>query len=171
MAARSSIICEMIEKNPNLNGISLTNVTDEVIEEILDYFYDDIMPKFANLNDALMLYDLAMKMNLQDVILKARKEIVKMIKKEKSVEVLELALKYKDSDLMSIAFEVVKETFPKMKFKANLLNDEVKIRKLIKELKNYWKNIDDTISRFSDMNFFENELDEFNESEKITNLK
>lgn len=160
IAARSPIVCDMIEKNAALKGIALTNTTDNCIEMILDYMYDDEMPLGENFDENLKIYDLSLKLRLTEVTEHAAKEIQKKITKENAVEVLETAGKHKDTQMMSAAFEVIKEIFPNRKFKSNLLNDCVKVKKLIDELKSYWRALDEAAGKFSNLKFFDDESSE-----------
>ncbi|KAL7013318.1 hypothetical protein ACKWTF_015329 [Chironomus riparius] len=155
MAARSPVVCEMIKKNPSLRGINLQNAHDNIIEHLLEYIYDDHLPDFDEFGDFMRIYDLSVKLQLADLVVFAKQNILAKVTPDNAIECLEMGLKNKDTDLRIKGLEIIQNIFPQKRFKDSLLDDFEALGKMIKEWKAMKKTIDDATLKFNQLSFFE----------------
>jgi hypothetical protein len=147
----------MIKKNPMLRGIELLNASDNIIEHLLEFIYDDQLPKVDEFGDFLRIYDLSLKLQLTDLVEYAKTNILSKIKSENAIDCLEMGLKHKDKELKVKGLEIVQKMFPQRKFKAVLIEDSDALKKMIEELKIMKKAIDEATLKFNQLSFFESQ--------------
>lgn len=157
LAARSPVVCTMIEKNPAMRGIELLNANNDMIEHLLDFIYEDQLPQLDEFNDFLKIYDLSMKLELNELADYSRKKILGNLNTENAIEALEVAAKHDDKELKAMGMEKIQKLFPQRKFKARLTEDSKALKGMIEELKIMKKKIEEATLQFNQLSFFESQ--------------
>ena len=142
-----------------MKGIELLNANDNIIEHLLDFIYEDQLPKLDEFGDFLRIYDLSVKLDLKELIEYAKKNIVSKVTSENAIDCLEMASKHDDKEMKIKGLEIVQKMFPQRKFKATLVEDSDALKKMIEELKIMKKAIDEATLKFNQLSFFESKTE------------
>lgn len=147
LAARSSVIAEMIKGKPDAKEIILTDIEAETFKIILDFIYTDKMPEKYDEN-SLKIAAAAETLKLEPLKLKLSGIISKAVIPKNSFEIFEFASKHDHKELKIKSFGEFKKLFPKKNLKSDLMNDIGAMKKLIDSKNLYEKKMNEAIKDF-----------------------
>ncbi|CAG9811160.1 unnamed protein product [Chironomus riparius] len=134
LAARSPTLAELLKNNPEVENLNLVDISVEIFEIILKFLYTDELPGDDETN-FLHLFAAAGKLKIKKLMNFAANKLNDMIDEENVLEIFKIACKYEQQELKQKAFGLIKEKYPKSKFKDEWIDDAEKVEKLIEFLK------------------------------------
>ena len=130
LAARSPTLAEVLKNNPEVENLKLVDISVEIFEIILKYFYTDELPGDDGTN-FLHLFAAAGKLKIENINDFAATNLFDQINSENATEILNLSNKYEHDELKIKAFDEIKKKYPKIKFKNDWASDVEKVGKII----------------------------------------
>ncbi|CAG9811222.1 unnamed protein product [Chironomus riparius] len=134
LAARSPTLAETFSENPDAESLKLIDITEEMFEKILKFLYTDELPGEAGMN-YVQLFGAAGRLQIIELKNFAVEKILENISNLNALELLTMANRYKNDELIHAAFEEVKKKYPEIPFKDDWSKDPERIKKVIEALR------------------------------------
>ena len=130
LIARSPTLAELLKNNPEVENLNLVDISVEIFEIILKFFYTDELPSDDGTN-FMQLFAAACKLKIEKLKNFAASKISNQITSENAFEILALSNKFEHEELRKNAFAGVKRKYPEIGFKDDCATKPEKIAKLI----------------------------------------
>jgi len=131
-AARSSVLAEMIHKNPDAENLNLVNISVETFEQVLHFIYNDKLIANKEEINFLHLFAAAGRLNIEVLKNIATAHLFDHINSENALSILSLSNRYKHEMLKQKVFGFIKQTNTFMKFEPKWASQPEMLGKLIK---------------------------------------
>lgn len=135
-AARSPIFRKMLEDNPNLNELVLNDLSQESFKSILDFIYEDKIPKDKNLSKEI--FKTAGFLKIEGLKLSSAEMLINDMSEkdlDSLMEYFDLGHKFECQKLKLRAFEEIQKNFPGGLLKSELMNDPENLKVLVEAKK------------------------------------
>jgi hypothetical protein len=130
IAARSPALAEVLKNNPEVGNLKLVDITVEVFEKILKFFYTDELSCDDETN-FLHFFIAAGKLKIKGLMNFASKKVIDQLVEENAIDIFKLGFKYDNEEMRQKAFLKIKERYPKINFKDEWAADAEKVMKVI----------------------------------------
>lgn len=140
LAARSSVLAEMIQSNNEATQLDLVDISEATFKMILDFIYVEKIPEEnSNFKEIFMASG---RLNLTDLKEFAGEKIE--VVDENALEIFTLANKYNHEELKLKCFKNIQKMFPNHQLKPELINQPDMVKQFIIEK----KSIDEMMTKF-----------------------
>lgn len=132
LAVRSLTLAEILQKNPEANELNLVDISVEIFEKILDFFYNDKLPNdHEDIPELLCIFTAASRLKIAKLVDFVSIKISEQLDADNVIEVLKFSSKYDNQGFIEKIFEKIKMIFPEIPFKEAWKDDADKIVKAI----------------------------------------
>lgn len=111
LIARSPTLAEVLKGDHEINSLQLTDISVEIFEKILRFFYTNELPDIEETN-FLHLYAAAGKLKIKDLMDFAETKLMEIVDERNAFEVLKLSCTYKNDELQKKSFNLLKNMYP-----------------------------------------------------------
>ncbi|KAL7011668.1 hypothetical protein ACKWTF_014382 [Chironomus riparius] len=132
LAARSSVLAEMILNNPDVENLNLVDISVETFEQVLHFIYNDELRDKKEINSFRNLFAAAGRLNIEVLKNIAAAHLLEEIDSDKAMSILSLSNKYNHDLLKDEAFKFIEKTNSFMTFKKEWASQPDMLSKLIK---------------------------------------
>jgi hypothetical protein len=122
------VFAEIFDKDEQSKEMIIEDLSANVVEDFLCFLYTG---KVAENVNAMDLFAIAAKLNVQRLKLLCENLIIDELDQESAQKVFNLAHKYKSNELIKSAFEEITKMFPDRKLPNDLMNDPQTLNELI----------------------------------------
>jgi len=144
LAARSPTLAEILNNNPEVENLSLCDISVDTFEIILNYIYTAAFPERNEYNQ-LSLYAAAGRLKIEKLMNYVAAHILDQITDENALDVLKVSNKYEHYGLKQKSFDIIKKKYVKIIFKDEWIEEPETVRIIIdkfekkRKLSENWK--------------------------------
>jgi hypothetical protein len=128
LSVHSSVFAEIFEKDEQSKEMIIEDLSAEVVEDFLRFLYTSKVSENVN---AMDLFAIAAKLNVQRLKLISENLIIKSLDQENAQKVFNLAHVYKSEKLKKSAFKEITKMFPNVTLPGRLIEDPEAVKELI----------------------------------------
>ncbi|XP_070504176.1 uncharacterized protein [Chironomus tepperi] len=130
LEARSPTLAEVLNANPDADNLKLLDVSDDIFEVILKFFYTDELPGGDGI-DFLDLFIAAGRLKVEELKNYAGMKLVGQVDGHNALELFKLSSKFKHKVLKMKSFEELKVKYPKLNLRDEWIEDAEKVMRII----------------------------------------
>lgn len=132
LAARSSVLADMIQKNPDAENLNLIDISVETFKQVLHFIYnDELNHDKEEIISFINLFAAAGRLNIEVLKNIAAAHLLDEINSENALNILSLSNRYNHKILKNEAFAFIKKTNTYMTFKSEWANQPEVLARLI----------------------------------------
>lgn len=132
LAARSSVLADMIQKNPDAENLNLIDISVETFKQVLHFIYnDELNQDKEEIISFINLFAAAGRLNIEVLKNIAAAHLLDEIYSENALNILSLSNRYNHKILKDEAFAFIKKTNTYMTFKSEWANQPEVLARLI----------------------------------------
>lgn len=140
LAARSSVLKEMIQNNIDAKSLHLVDITVEIFREILNFIYTDELPTNENI-DYEQLFIVTKRLNIELLMKNAAEKLITKVNADNALELLAISNKHNIDGLRRKSFNKIKKMLENESIDDNLATQIELLEEALK-LKKEKENID-----------------------------
>ena len=134
LAARSPTLAEILNKNPEVENLSLCDIPVETFEIILNYIYNAAFPEKDEYNH-LSLYAAAGRLKIEKLMNFVATHILDQITYKNALDILKVSNKYEHYGLKQKSFDVIKKKYKKIIFKDEWIEEPDAVQLILEKFK------------------------------------